>query len=85
MWNLDFLNKIYPELLLIQYSTLKYHQYLLMFLNILYLYYQRTLFYIDKNNNVYQTEDIYTNKTNPKVIAKYVKNGDIYSIPEFDI
>jgi hypothetical protein len=46
---------------------------------------QGIVYYIDKNNNVYQTEDIYTNKTNPKVIAKYVKNGDIYSIPEFNI
>jgi hypothetical protein len=46
---------------------------------------QGIVYYIDKNNNVYQTEDIYTNKTNPKVIAKYVKDGDNYSIPEFNI
>jgi hypothetical protein len=42
-------------------------------------------YYIDKNNNVYQTEDIFGNKSNPRVIAKYVKNGDEYSIPEFNI
>jgi len=46
---------------------------------------QGIVYYIDKNNNVYQTEDIYTNKSNPKVIAKYVKDGDNYSIPEFNI
>ena len=46
---------------------------------------QGIVYYIDKNNNVYQTEDIYTNKSNPKVIAKYVKDGDNYSIPEFKI
>ena len=46
---------------------------------------QGIVYYIDKNNNVYQTEDIYTNKSNPKVIAKYVKDGENYSIPEFNI
>jgi hypothetical protein len=43
------------------------------------------IYYIDKNNNVYQAEDIVSNKTNPKIIAKYIKNGDNYSIPEFNI
>lgn len=46
---------------------------------------QGIVYYIDKNFNVYQTEDIYTNKPNPKIIAKYVKNGENYSIPEFNI
>jgi hypothetical protein len=46
---------------------------------------QGIVYYIDKNFNVYQTEDIFTNKVNPKIIAKYVKNGEIYSIPEFNI
>jgi hypothetical protein len=46
---------------------------------------QGIVYYIDKNLNVYQTEDIYTNKVNPKIIAKYVKNGDSYSIPEFNM
>lgn len=44
---------------------------------------QGIVYYIDKNYNVYQAEDIIVNKQNPKVIAKYVKNGDNYFIPEF--
>lgn len=43
------------------------------------------MYYIDKNFNVYQAEDIVSNNTNPKIIAKYVKNGDVYSIPDFNI
>ena len=43
------------------------------------------LYYIDSNNNVYQTEDVISNKVDPKIIAKYVKYGDVYSIPEFGI
>ena len=35
--------------------------------------------------NVYQAEDIISNKPNPKIIAKYVKTGDIYTIPSFGI
>lgn len=46
---------------------------------------QGIVYYIDKNNNVYQAEDIVSNKLNPKIIAKYVKNGENYSIPEFNI
>ena len=46
---------------------------------------QGIVYYIDKTNNVYQAEDIVVNKVNPKIIAKYVKNGDNYSIPEFNI
>jgi hypothetical protein len=46
---------------------------------------QGIVYYIDKAFNVYQAEDIVINKLNPKIIAKYVKNGDIYSIPEFNI
>lgn len=46
---------------------------------------QGIVYYIDKNYNVYQTEDIIKSKKNPKIIAKYVKNGDVYSIPEFKI
>ena len=40
---------------------------------------QGIVYYIDKNSNVYQAEDIISNKINPKIIAKYVKNGEIYS------
>jgi len=46
---------------------------------------QGIIYYIDSNNNVYQAEDIISNKHNPKIIAKYVKTGDHYSIPEFYI
>ena len=43
------------------------------------------IYYIDKNGNVYQTEDIVINKYNPKIIAKYVKTSTGFSIPEFGI
>jgi hypothetical protein len=43
------------------------------------------IYYIDNNGNVYQPEDIIINKLNPKIIAKYVKNGEQYNIPEFNI
>jgi hypothetical protein len=46
---------------------------------------QGIMYYIDKSNNVYQPEDIIANKINPKIIAKYVKNGEHYSIPIFGI
>jgi len=46
---------------------------------------QGIIYYIDKNSNVFQAEDIINNKINPKIIAKYVKNGEIYSIPEFNL
>jgi len=46
---------------------------------------QGIVYYIDKNKNVYQTEDIQGNKTNPKIIAKYIQTGDVFSIPEFGI
>lgn len=46
---------------------------------------QGIIYYIDKMNNVYQAEDIMSGKHNPKVIAKYVKVGELYTIPEFNI
>lgn len=46
---------------------------------------QGIIYYIDKTNNVYQAEDIIINKLNPKIIAKYIKNAEVYSIPEFNI
>jgi hypothetical protein len=43
-------------------------------------------YYIDKLGNVYHTEDIVHNISNPRIIAKYlVKEGGEYSIPEFGI
>ena len=46
---------------------------------------QGIVYYIDKSFNVYQPEDIMSGTVNPKVIAKYVKVGDVYSIPEFNM
>lgn len=46
---------------------------------------QGIIYYIDKNSNVYQVEDVIQGNVNPKIIAKYVKVGEVYSIPEFDI
>ena len=40
------------------------------------------VYYLDTVGNVYNTEDIISNQTNPRIIAKYLKNGDEYSIPE---
>lgn len=45
---------------------------------------QGIIYYIDKFNNVYDTPDIIKNQVNPKIIAKYVKNGESYTIPEFN-
>jgi len=43
------------------------------------------MYHIDNQGNVYDPEDIVSNKINPNVIAKYAKheNGN-YSIPEFN-
>ena len=46
---------------------------------------QGIVYYIDKAYNVYQAEDIVINKLNPKIIAKYIKIGEVDSIPEFNI
>lgn len=46
---------------------------------------QGIIYYIDKNDNVYQAEDIVGGGQNPKIIAKYLKTGDVYSIPAFGI
>ena len=46
---------------------------------------QGIVYYIDKSSNVYQVEDIMQGKVNPKVIAKYVKIGETFMIPEFNI
>jgi hypothetical protein len=46
---------------------------------------QGIVYYIDKFNNVYDTADIIKNQMNPKIIAKYVKTGESFSIPELNI
>uniref|UniRef100_A0A6C0HT45 Uncharacterized protein n=1 Tax=viral metagenome TaxID=1070528 RepID=A0A6C0HT45_9ZZZZ len=43
------------------------------------------IYYIDNEMNVYKTEDIINNKTNPSIVAKYQKNGEIYSILDFEL
>ena len=43
------------------------------------------VYYLDSDNNVYDTEDVIANKNNPRIIAKYEKHGESYSIPEFKI
>ena len=43
------------------------------------------VYYIDNMNNVYNTENILEGKQDPQIIAKYVKDGARYSIPEFGI
>jgi hypothetical protein len=44
------------------------------------------VYYIDKFNNVFKTEDIMSGKTNPTIIAKCLKQpSGIYSIPEFGL
>lgn len=41
------------------------------------------VYYVDKRGNVYDTEDVLSNKMNPKIIAKYEIRNDQYVIPEF--
>jgi hypothetical protein len=43
------------------------------------------VYYIDNDDNVYKTEDILEEKTNPAIIAKCVKTESGYSIPEFGL
>lgn len=43
------------------------------------------VYYIDKLENVYKTEDIMSGIPNPQIIAKCVKTDRGYSIPEFGL
>ena len=43
------------------------------------------VYYIDKYNNVYNTEEILKEKENPKIIAKWIKQNGIYTIPELGL
>jgi hypothetical protein len=43
------------------------------------------VYYIDRNQNVYKTEDILQNKENPEIIARYTLVGNTYTIPEFGL
>ena len=46
---------------------------------------QGIVYYIDKFNNVYRTEDILQGKSNPQIIAKSEKNNGVYTIPELGL
>jgi hypothetical protein len=43
------------------------------------------VYYIDKFNNVYKTEDILDGKQNPRIIAKCVKQNGVFCIPELGL
>ncbi len=43
------------------------------------------VYYIDKFNNVYNTEEILKEKENPTIIAKWAKQNGSYSIPELGL
>jgi hypothetical protein len=43
------------------------------------------VYYIDSVKNVYKTEDVMEGKINPTIIAQYVKNNGVCSIPAFGI
>ena len=43
------------------------------------------VYYIDEVNNVYNTEDVMSDIENPRIIARYEKRGDAYTIPEFGL
>ena len=40
---------------------------------------------LDKYQNVYNTEDIMCQVENPRIIAKWEKFGNSYTIPEFGL
>jgi len=43
------------------------------------------VYYIDKFNNVYKTEDILEGKQNPTIIAKCIKQNGMITIPELGL
>ena len=43
------------------------------------------VYYLDKYNNVYNTEDIMNNRENPRIIGKWEKHGHNYSIPSLGL
>jgi hypothetical protein len=43
------------------------------------------VYYVDKQNNVYNTEDILEGKQNPKIIAKCVKQSGVLTIPDLGL
>ena len=43
------------------------------------------LYHLDGSGNVYKQEDVMSNKLNPRIIAKYTKEGTEFHIPELGI
>lgn len=43
------------------------------------------VYYIDKHNNVYNTEEVLQNKENPSIVANYQLSNGKYHIPTFGI
>ena len=43
------------------------------------------VYYIDKFNNVYKTEDILEGRENPRIIAKCVRENGKCTIPELGL
>jgi hypothetical protein len=43
------------------------------------------VYYLDKYDNVYKTEDILHGLDNPRIIAKCIHEGENYTIPEFGL
>ena len=46
---------------------------------------QGIVYYIDNNKNVYNTEDIMNNISDPQIIATYEKKGDTIIIPKLGL
>lgn len=43
------------------------------------------VYYLDKFGNVFSTEDVLNGKENPQVIAKYILQNEVYTIPSFGL
>lgn len=43
------------------------------------------VYYLDAFGNVYNTEDVLQDKSNPQIIARYTKRDNQYCIPEFGL
>jgi hypothetical protein len=43
------------------------------------------VYYLDKYHNVYNTEDIMSDAENPRIVAKWEKQSDLYTIPSLGL
>ena len=41
---------------------------------------QNLIYYLDNYSNVYKMDDILRNDENPRIIAKYTKDGDTFNL-----